>query len=490
MTSSIQVKRDTATNWRAANRVLLSGEIGLESDTKLVKIGDGTTPWVTLRYLSAVSSGLFRGAADIVGTLQTGMSACLSLQGDSTGVNTSLADTPRRWFALLAANIAAALPGIHVLYKAWDDPSQEYKAWYTIQAGTLGRRYLLFTGSTGAGNRSRQQSNAQIGDFTGDVDFRVNVAPDSWTPAAIQTLLARNSGVGARGWYLQLNASGGLTLQWYPVSGSETFNTVTATSAQVAGTDGVAMWIRATIVLATGVATLYKSVDDGQTWTTLNTATVGATTIGQPAGVFYEVGGRGTSTNVLSGKVYETQLRNGIAGPIMDFQCVENWSTTSACVLGGSPTLYVMNGSFAGQGMAYFSDATRFPRMIIPCSPGVQYLNTGHNENASRGLVMTGLLDTWLAMIKARAPLSNVCIAIQNPEVEGSLANASNANARTREIGVWALKNALGIVDNGAAIGRTGNIPGYTAAYFVHPLDIGYALMGLEAVKPYLSVLT
>lgn len=43
---------DTASNWKTHNPVLLAGEIGIESDTKLVKIGDGTSNWNSLPYIN------------------------------------------------------------------------------------------------------------------------------------------------------------------------------------------------------------------------------------------------------------------------------------------------------------------------------------------------------------------------------------------------------------------------------------------------------
>ena len=50
--SRIQLRNDTAENWAAANPVLLKGEIGIELDTRKIKVGDGTTDWESLKYLS------------------------------------------------------------------------------------------------------------------------------------------------------------------------------------------------------------------------------------------------------------------------------------------------------------------------------------------------------------------------------------------------------------------------------------------------------
>jgi hypothetical protein len=53
MTSSIQLKRDTTAGWVSSNRVLLDGEVGVEetpAGSRLTKIGNGATPWLSLPY--------------------------------------------------------------------------------------------------------------------------------------------------------------------------------------------------------------------------------------------------------------------------------------------------------------------------------------------------------------------------------------------------------------------------------------------------------
>jgi hypothetical protein len=49
----MQQRRDIAANWTSGNPVLLSGEIGLETDTSRFKIGDGATAWASLSYFSS-----------------------------------------------------------------------------------------------------------------------------------------------------------------------------------------------------------------------------------------------------------------------------------------------------------------------------------------------------------------------------------------------------------------------------------------------------
>ena len=43
-------RRDTAANWSSANPVLAEGELGIITDTKGYKIGDGSTAWNDLEY--------------------------------------------------------------------------------------------------------------------------------------------------------------------------------------------------------------------------------------------------------------------------------------------------------------------------------------------------------------------------------------------------------------------------------------------------------
>jgi hypothetical protein len=50
MAVSIQLRRGTSSEWTTANPVLLEGEIGIELNTSLYKIGDGVTAWNSLAY--------------------------------------------------------------------------------------------------------------------------------------------------------------------------------------------------------------------------------------------------------------------------------------------------------------------------------------------------------------------------------------------------------------------------------------------------------
>ena len=62
MATKIQIRRDTAANWSAANPILSSGEPALETDTNKIKYGDGITTWEHLQYVGDAFT--FSGAAE------------------------------------------------------------------------------------------------------------------------------------------------------------------------------------------------------------------------------------------------------------------------------------------------------------------------------------------------------------------------------------------------------------------------------------------
>jgi hypothetical protein len=62
MATRIQIRRDTSIAWEANNPVLALGEPGLETDTFIVKYGDGSTAWNSLPYANIDSLADFTTA--------------------------------------------------------------------------------------------------------------------------------------------------------------------------------------------------------------------------------------------------------------------------------------------------------------------------------------------------------------------------------------------------------------------------------------------
>ena len=93
MADIIQLRRDTAANWTSANPVLAQGELGVETDTDKIKVGDGSTAWTSLGYLIDTGGyALYADAtANFTGTLQNG--------GSNVVVDTDIGSTVQAYDA-------------------------------------------------------------------------------------------------------------------------------------------------------------------------------------------------------------------------------------------------------------------------------------------------------------------------------------------------------------------------------------------------------
>lgn len=76
MATLIQIRRGTASEWSSANPTLSSGEIGLATDLGQIKIGDGSTAWNSLSYISASDTDdLTEGSTNLYFTNQRAIDA-------------------------------------------------------------------------------------------------------------------------------------------------------------------------------------------------------------------------------------------------------------------------------------------------------------------------------------------------------------------------------------------------------------------------------
>ena len=65
-TVRIQVRRGTASEWTAANPTLAAGEMGVETDTRKIKVGTGSTAWTSLSYIASDAPGITEIAQDAI----------------------------------------------------------------------------------------------------------------------------------------------------------------------------------------------------------------------------------------------------------------------------------------------------------------------------------------------------------------------------------------------------------------------------------------
>jgi hypothetical protein len=80
----IQHRNDTASNWTAVNPILAQGEIGIETDTRLQKVGDGILPWNSLEYYTygGNSESMLTG-----GYVGTGATLNTMIMANDTNIN-------------------------------------------------------------------------------------------------------------------------------------------------------------------------------------------------------------------------------------------------------------------------------------------------------------------------------------------------------------------------------------------------------------------
>ena len=69
----IQLRNDLAATWHSRNPVLNKGEIGIEIDTRKMKVGDGTTAWDALSYMGA-------DANDILAVINENRDNCTQIE--------------------------------------------------------------------------------------------------------------------------------------------------------------------------------------------------------------------------------------------------------------------------------------------------------------------------------------------------------------------------------------------------------------------------
>lgn len=134
----IQSRRDTLTNWATNNPTLASGEIGFETDTYKIKIGDGSTSWNTLTYFTGSSL------------------ATLSIAGGGTGAITAQA-------AIDALSAVSAATNEYVLTKDTATGNAKWKissGGYWTESGSLD--YLTTTANKLAIGRTSLISTEKV----------------------------------------------------------------------------------------------------------------------------------------------------------------------------------------------------------------------------------------------------------------------------------------------------------------------------------------
>lgn len=173
--------------------------------------------------------------------------------------------------------------------------------------------------------------------ITGDIDVRVQVALDDWTPAVASTLMSKWDSGTQRTFVFYIDVSGNPTLGYSLDGTAQLFATASVTNGIP---DGTVKWVRFTRNATTGDVIFYTS-DDNVTYTqlgTTQTGTVGAlfdSTSTLNIGADNNTGGRQANEYLFRAEVY-----NGIAGTLVA------WFDTSSipAATNRTPTTVVQSG--------------------------------------------------------------------------------------------------------------------------------------------------
>jgi hypothetical protein len=144
MPVQIQIRNGTAAQWTSANPVLAAGEVGIETDTRKQKFGDGTTAWNSLAYAG--------GTGTVTGV--TGTSPVVSSGGAAPAISlaSGYGDTQNPYasktanFVLAAPNGSANVPSFRALVSA-DIPTLNQNT--TGTAAGLSATLAVASGGTG-----------------------------------------------------------------------------------------------------------------------------------------------------------------------------------------------------------------------------------------------------------------------------------------------------------------------------------------------------
>ena len=144
--TTIQLRNDLAATWTTKNPVLKKGEIGIEIDTRKMKVGDGTTAWRTLSYMGA-------DANDILAVINENRDTCTQIeltQGQTDADGLSTITSPKKGDTAIVSKLIVGDKRSYTAYvyngENWAACDGNYSAdnvyfdedlTYTVQFGTL-----------------------------------------------------------------------------------------------------------------------------------------------------------------------------------------------------------------------------------------------------------------------------------------------------------------------------------------------------------------
>lgn len=346
----LQVRRGTASTWTNTNPTLYAGEIGFETDTGRIKIGDGTTAWTSLDYNVVAPTGFLAGSGLSVNVAADGSTVTYSLSdptiqvGDITdfvdGVNDRVAnlltagsnvqltyiDNNNNTSSLQVAVTGVSLSGHTHTASNITDFNSSVSGLLPVKNVSAGSG-ISVTSSSGDFTVSLSDPTIQLGDIT---DLTSNARNFLLTPSSsnLATLVTDETGSGA------VVFASGATLSNVTLSGSVTI-----------GSDTLAEIIEDTIGNkvkgGTNINVSYNDISGDTVLTVFGVSLVGHT---HSLSDITDVTASATEVNYIDGSIPGT----GVAGKAvvldssLNITNLGNVSTTGTLTVGGD---LIVNGS-------------------------------------------------------------------------------------------------------------------------------------------------
>lgn len=410
--------------------------------------------------------------------------ACILCVGDSTGNDSN------EWFYTTMQWLALQYPKYTFKGRYWVDATQSYSnIGYPISNGSDGEAYALMTGTANSNITTPHKTSLAI---SGDIDVAIKLSMDNWSEAKARGLVSKlGNSAPNRSWAFMLDATN-KPYFWWSANGTDLIVATSTLALSVA--NGSAIWVRATLDVDNGAggytAKFYTSTN-GFTWTQLGGDVTGTGVTGiYNNTVNLEIGSRSAITaSMWIGKIYHARLKNGIDGKIvasfdasLAFPSIVTtckdaeanvWTINGDVTVGhGSPGVLVLNGSCAGKGISYTTDANRF-ELQAAYEPNLVFINYSHNEEGN--IAYQSTYEGLCTQFKTKYPNIGIVCCTQNPEASPAINIIPHA-IRNRQIAMLAAKNNYGLIDAFRMFTLREDLRNLLDSGGIHPTQEGSAL--------------
>lgn len=399
----------------------------------------------------------------------------IGIVGDSTG------NGPDEWPQFFLSAIAPSYPSLTFQEVGWSNISEWINRPTVIQTGAAGVRYAQFTGT--GNNTSSYLAPASI---TGDLDIRVAVAPDAWTGAVDQCVVAKFGSGGARAFRANITSNGRMSFDW--TTDGSTIQTVATSSVVIPGIAGQKLFLRYVLDVdngASGHDIKFYTSTDGSTWTQLGTTITraGVTSLFAAASTEYEIGGRGAVAEPFKGKYYEVQVRDGIDGPTVTPILPEHWrANNTTTTVAGAPIFTLVNSSHPGANIAFLNNATRRRKMVANYGQIAVILSTSHNEGSLTGSSVLTAVTDWATAVDVLIPGMQHVIVTQNPRIAPADRGPEQATRRAQYL-AYARNKGWSALDTYQAFKSAPDVAALLNVDGFHPNLAGEKLWANEVLR-------